>query len=168
MLIANMKPIVYSTSKCIYLSCLGINLDVNTFCAGGECYQTGPSTSDHTQLRYQRKTLVKGQSCKSKDRSLQKLPSLEQNSALTIVYSLPCYHKTTNNHVKSWTTSDRNLTVTASFKIISLDVTTLKGQGHKISSSKQVQYLSWFLNFQNAPLMRCRHCHLPRGLGEIV
>ncbi len=25
-----------------------------------------------------------------------------------------------------------------------------------------------FLNLQNAPLMRCRHCHFPRGLGENI
>ncbi len=26
------------------------------------------------------------------------------------------------------------------------------------------KHLCRFLNFQNAPLMRCRHCHFPRGL----
>ncbi len=30
------------------------------------------------------------------------------------------------------------------------------------------KYLSWFLNFQNAPLMRCRQCHFPSGLGENI
>jgi hypothetical protein len=28
--------------------------------------------------------------------------------------------------------------------------------------------LYWFFNFQNAPLMRCRHCHFPWGLGENI
>ncbi len=28
--------------------------------------------------------------------------------------------------------------------------------------------LYWFQNLQNAPLMRCRHCHFPRGLGENI
>ncbi len=28
--------------------------------------------------------------------------------------------------------------------------------------------LSLFLNFQTVPLMRCRHCHYPRGLGENI
>jgi hypothetical protein len=30
------------------------------------------------------------------------------------------------------------------------------------------KYLSWFWKFQNAPLMRCRHCHFLRSLGEKI
>jgi hypothetical protein len=37
-----------------------------------------------------------------------------------------------------------------------------------MNSSKRNKYLSWFFNFQNAPLMRCRHCHFPHGLGENI
>jgi hypothetical protein len=29
-------------------------------------------------------------------------------------------------------------------------------------------YLSCPLNFQSSPLMRCRHCHFPRGFGETI
>jgi hypothetical protein len=37
--------------------------------------------------------------------------------------------------------------------------------GQKLTVNK---YLFWFLNLQDAPLMRCRHCHFPRGLGENI
>jgi hypothetical protein len=45
----------------------------------------------------------------------------------------------------------------------------LQGLGHEIEfkyldRSKEVP--SWFLNFQSAPLIRCSHCHISRGLGE--
>jgi hypothetical protein len=38
------------------------------------------------------------------------------------------------------------------------------------SSKKKIspRYLSWFLNFQNAPLMIWRHWRFPRGLGEHI
>ncbi len=56
-------------------------------------------------------------------------------------------------------------------------ILTVKGQGHDIQFKyldkneqflQQISYLSWFLNFQNAPLMRCNHCHFPCGLGENI
>jgi hypothetical protein len=52
----------------------------------------------------------------------------------------------------------------------------LKGLGHEIEFKKLDRKLVmalnknlyWFLNFQNALLMRCRHCHFPCGLGENI
>jgi hypothetical protein len=38
----------------------------------------------------------------------------------------------------------------------------------KMNSSIENKNLSWFLNFQSAPLMRCRRCHFPHGFGENV
>ncbi len=37
---------------------------------------------------------------------------------------------------------------------------------HKINSLVINKNFSWFFKFLNAPLMRCRHCHFPRGQGE--
>jgi hypothetical protein len=62
------------------------------------------------------------------------------------------------------------------FFTILLPCNTLKGLGHEIEfiyldKNEQLvlvvnKYLFWFFNFQNASLMRCHHCHFPRGLDE--
>ncbi len=57
------------------------------------------------------------------------------------------------------------------------EILIVKGQGHDIQFKyldknerfwQQLNYLSWFLNFQNAPLVTCNHCYFPCGLGENI
>jgi hypothetical protein len=62
-------------------------------------------------------------------------------------------------------------------QIVWYQVLLIKGTGSReriqISGQKFTvlvtnKSFSWFSNVQNALLMRCRHCHFPRGLGENI
>jgi len=44
----------------------------------------------------------------------------------------------------------------------------LKGTRSQVECKFKILGQLWFLNFQNAPLIRCRHCYFPCGLGENI
>ncbi len=71
---------------------------------------------------------------------------------------------------------DLNSVAFSSF-ISAAPICTLKGLGNEkefnsfekmVSTVGLDKNLYWFLNLEDKPLMRCRHCNFPRGKGETI